>query len=98
MDANQPRSKTPFVKLDEQVTLASSSARVVKTAQVGRVLGFGCHQEEQEALESLKSFAKQARDNPASAGPDFEKKIRERVDKLEKVIVKHHKDRAAKKP
>jgi len=86
---NRQSSKTPFVKLDDQVTLASTSARVVKTAQIGRVLGFGCHQHEQEALESLKSYAKQVRENPANAG-DIEAGVHQRIQKLEQAILKSH--------
>lgn len=93
MNINERSSKSPFVKLEEQVTLASSSERVVKTAQVGRVIGFGCHSSEQEAHEALTKFAKQARKNPASAGPGFAKKIHGHVAKLEKAILSQHKQR-----
>jgi hypothetical protein len=96
MNTNEHSSKSPFVKLEEQVTLASSSERVVKTAQVGRVIGFGCHSSEQEAHEALTKFAKQARKNPSSAGPDFEKKVRGHVAKLEKAILSQQKKRTAK--
>jgi hypothetical protein len=87
---------SPFVKLDEQVSLASSSARVVKTAQVGRVIGFGCHGAEQEALESLKTFAKNAREKGGAAAENFEQKLHEHVQKLEGEIAKSHKQRGSK--
>lgn len=37
------KQKKGFVKLNEQVSLASSYKRVVKTATAGRELGFGCN-------------------------------------------------------
>lgn len=96
MEANKHRNPSPFVKLDDQVSLASASERVVKTQQEGRVLGFGCNGREQEALESLKNFAKQARENPSLAGADFEQKLRAQVQQLEQAIATSQRERAKK--
>ena len=91
MQAKKQRNRSPFVKLDEQVSLASSSERVVKTTQVGRVIGFGCNQDEQDALEALKNFSKQARENPQTASdPTFRQKLHEHVQKLEEAIASSH--------
>lgn len=91
MEAKKQSNRTPFVKLDEQVSLASSSERVVKTTQVGRVIGFGCNQSEQDALEALKNFAKEARENPQSASdPNFKQRLHEHVQKLEDAIASSH--------
>ena len=43
MKTNDKKQKKSFVKLDQQVNLASSYKRVVKTATAGRELGFGCN-------------------------------------------------------
>ena len=43
MKTTNKKQKKGFVKLDQQVSLASSYKRVVKTATVGRTLGFGCN-------------------------------------------------------
>ncbi|AMO54880.1 hypothetical protein [Endozoicomonas montiporae] len=43
MKTQAVKQRKAFVKLDEQVSLASSYKRVVKTAVQGRELGFGCH-------------------------------------------------------
>lgn len=91
METNRKHGVNPFVKLDEQVTLASSSERVVRTAQTGRVVGFGCSLEEEQASEALANFAKQARENPGAASdPDFRQKLHEHVERLEKSIAAAH--------
>ena len=43
MKTQDKKQRKGFVKLDEQVSLASTYKRVVKTAVQGRELGFGCH-------------------------------------------------------
>lgn len=43
MKTQDRKQRKGFVKLDEQVSLASSFKRVVKTASAGRELGFGCN-------------------------------------------------------
>lgn len=43
--------KTSFVELDEPVTLASSTAAMIKTKEAGRVLGFGCDETAPKSAE-----------------------------------------------
>lgn len=81
----------PFVKLESPVTLASSHERVVRTSQAGRVIGFGCSSEEEQAHEALVSFAKQARENPDTASdPNFRQQLHDHIQKLEDSIVSSH--------
>ena len=84
MTSNQ-KAVNPFVKLDEQVTLASSSPRAVRTDQAGRVIGFGCSSNEQQALETLKGFVKESKSKKADA--DFEKNLHKHIQELEKQIL-----------
>ncbi|PSJ40502.1 hypothetical protein [Allosphingosinicella deserti] len=87
MSSERKPQENPFVPLDTPVSLASASERVVQTNEIGRVIGFGCHQDEQDALESLKQFAKQARENPdAASDPSFRETLHGHVQKLEEAI------------
>lgn len=43
MKSSGRKLKKGFVKLDQQVSLASAYRRVIKTTVAGRELGFGCN-------------------------------------------------------
>lgn len=43
MKTTDKKQQKGFVKLDEQVSLASAYKRVIKTSVAGRELGFGCN-------------------------------------------------------
>lgn len=86
-----PRS--PFVPLEEPVSFASSTPRVLQTSQAGRVIGFGCSSAEQEAFESLKSYIQQAREQPASA-QNFESELRSKVDAFHQQVVADQRSRS----
>ncbi|MEA2489378.1 MAG: hypothetical protein QOH21_1170 [Acidobacteriota bacterium] len=81
-------SKSPFVKLDEQVSLASSTPRVIRTSEAGRVIGFGCSSAEESAFKSLESFIRDARNNPPA---DFEAQLHQHVQKFQQAVVSDHK-------
>jgi hypothetical protein len=96
MRTNKETAKTPFVTLDEPVSFASSSARVVRTNQVGRVLGFGCSGEEQQSFDALESFAKEAREHPERTPSNFEQELHNRVAALERSVVTAQRQRTQK--
>ena len=90
---------SPFVKLDEPVSFASSSKRVIQTNQAGRVIGFGCSGAEEEALENLEGFLRQARAQPDSISQeDFEREVHERVQALEQEVLRSHIERSQQNP
>ena len=86
-------SKSPFVKLDEQVTLASSTPRVILTGEAGRVIGFGCSSAEEASFKSLESFIRDSRKNPPE---NFESELQSRIQKFQQEVVNEHKSRKSK--
>jgi hypothetical protein len=83
-----------LVDLDEPVSFASTTPRVIRTAQVGKVIGFGCSTAEEEAFQSMEGFLKDSRENPSDQ-EEFESKLHEHISALETQIAADQKARAA---
>ena len=82
-------SKSPFVKLDEQVSLASSTPRVIRTSEAGRVIGFGCSGAEEASFKSLESYIRDSRNNP----PDnFENELNQKIEAFKQEVLNEHKN------
>ena len=84
----------PLVELDETVSFASTTPRVIRTKQAGRLIGFGCSGAEESAHQSLENFLMEHRENPGDPG-EFESKLREHLSDLETQILSAQRERAA---
>jgi hypothetical protein len=82
-----------LLDLDEPVSFASTTPRVIRTTQVGKVIGFGCSTAEEEAFQSMEGFLKESRDNPGDQA-EFESKLHDHVTELETQIAADQRARA----
>ncbi|HEX8744441.1 MAG TPA: hypothetical protein VF712_15030 [Thermoleophilaceae bacterium] len=87
--------ENPLVDLDEKVSFASTTPRVVRTQEAGRLIGFGCSGEEEAAHQQLEGFLQQARENPGMDQGEFEGQVRSMLGQLEQSILSSQQQRAS---